>query len=135
MESQSAPSSLRAELTSAVDDNEIEVRRGDTVIIIQGMPNQAVFRMVLRELLQSAFGAPSARLVCLHRVWLVAGVTARYRMSLATGSTTLLLLFSWELVTLPFAAALGDHRSGLIFQPDPWHIKVAVDGKMPNHGI
>ena len=58
VESQPAPSSAPAQLTAAVDDGEIEVRRGDTAVIIRGAPNQAVLGMVLRELLQSGLGAP-----------------------------------------------------------------------------
>jgi hypothetical protein len=45
-------------LTAAVDDGEIEVRLGDTTVIIRGVPNQAIVGMVLRELLQSGLGAP-----------------------------------------------------------------------------
>ena len=58
VESQPASSSARAQLAVAVDDGEIEVRRGDTAVIIRGAPNQAVLGMVLRELLQSGLGAP-----------------------------------------------------------------------------
>ena len=57
VESQPAPSSARAQLAAAVDDGEIEVRRGDTTVIIRGVPNQAALGMVLRELLQSGLGA------------------------------------------------------------------------------
>jgi transposase len=58
VESQPAPSSARAQLAAAVDDGEIEVRLGNTTVIIRGVPNQAVLGMVLRELLQSGLGAP-----------------------------------------------------------------------------
>jgi transposase len=58
VESQPASSSARAQSAVAVDDGEIEVRRGDTAVIIRGAPNQAVLGMVLRELLQSGLGAP-----------------------------------------------------------------------------
>ena len=58
VESQRASSSARAQLAVAVDDGEIEVRRGDTAVIIRGTPNQAVLGMVLRELLHSGLGAP-----------------------------------------------------------------------------
>ena len=58
VESQPAPSSARAQLAAAVVDGEIEVRLGDTTVIIRGAPNQAVLGMVLRELLQSGLGAP-----------------------------------------------------------------------------
>jgi transposase len=58
VQSQPAPSSARAQLTAAVDDGEIEVRRGDAAVIIRGTPNHAVLGMVLRELLQSGFGVP-----------------------------------------------------------------------------
>jgi transposase len=57
VESQPAPPSARAQLAAAVDEGEIEVRRGDTTVIIRGVPNQAVLGMVLREL-QSGPGAP-----------------------------------------------------------------------------
>jgi transposase len=58
VESEPASSSARAQLHVAVDDGEIEVRRGDTAVIIRGVPNQAALGMVLRELLQSGLGAP-----------------------------------------------------------------------------
>ena len=58
VESQPALSSARAKLTAAVDDGEIEVRRGDAAVVIRGAPNQAVLGMVLRELLQSGLGSP-----------------------------------------------------------------------------
>jgi transposase len=57
VESQPALSSARAQLAAAVDDGEIEVRRGDTTVIIRGVPNQAALGMVLCELLQSGLGA------------------------------------------------------------------------------
>ena len=57
LESQPAPSSTHARLTAAGDDGEIEVRCGDTAVIIRGAPNQAALGMVLRELLQSGLGA------------------------------------------------------------------------------
>ena len=57
VESQPAPSSSRAQLAAAVDNGEIEVRHGDTTVIIRGVPNQAALGMVLRELLQSRPGA------------------------------------------------------------------------------
>ena len=57
VESQPAPSSSRAQLAAAVDNGEIEVRHGDTTVIIRGVPNQAALGMVLRELLQSGLGA------------------------------------------------------------------------------
>jgi transposase len=58
VESQPAQSSSRAQLAAAVDDGEIEVRLGDTTVIVRGVPNQAALGMVLRELLQSGLGAP-----------------------------------------------------------------------------
>jgi hypothetical protein len=44
---------VRAQLTATVDDGEIEVRCGDTAVIVCLTPNQTIFGMVLRELLQS----------------------------------------------------------------------------------
>jgi hypothetical protein len=58
MESRPALSSAGAKLTAAVDDGEIEVRRGDTAVVIRGAPDQAVLGMVLGELLQSGLGSP-----------------------------------------------------------------------------
>ena len=40
------------------NDGEIEVRRGDTAVIIRGAPNQGALGMVLRELLQTGHGVP-----------------------------------------------------------------------------
>ena len=58
VESQPAPSSAQAQLAATFNDGEIEVRRGDTAVIIRGAPNQATLGMVLCELLQSGLGAP-----------------------------------------------------------------------------
>ena len=58
VQSQAAPSSAPTQLTATANDGEIEVRRGDTAVIIRGAPNQAALGMVLRELLQTVHGAP-----------------------------------------------------------------------------
>ena len=58
VQSQAAPSSAPTQLIATVNDGEIEVRRGDTAVIIRGAPNQIVLGMVLRELRQSGPGAP-----------------------------------------------------------------------------
>lgn len=57
VQSQAVPSSAPVQLTAAVSDGEIEVRRSDTAVIIRGVPNQAALGMVLRDLLQTGLGA------------------------------------------------------------------------------
>ena len=58
VQSQAAPSSAQTQFIATVNDGEIEVRRGDTAVIIRGAPNHAALHMVLRELLQTVHGAP-----------------------------------------------------------------------------
>ena len=55
------PLSAQALSPVTADDPEIEVRRGDTVVIVRDIPNQSTMGMgmVVRELLRLGFGAPN----------------------------------------------------------------------------
>lgn len=61
VETQPMPLSAQALSPVTADDPEIEVRRGDTVVIVRDIPNQSTMGMgmVVRELLRLGFGAPN----------------------------------------------------------------------------
>lgn len=61
VETQPMPLLARALSPVTADDPEIEVRRGDTVVIVRDIPNQSTMGMgmVVRELLRLGFGAPN----------------------------------------------------------------------------
>lgn len=61
VETQPMPLSAHALSPVTADDPEIEVRRGDTVVIVRDIPNQSTMGMgmVVRELLRLGFGAPN----------------------------------------------------------------------------
>ena len=57
VESRSAPFPTRERSAADAAGGEIEIRQGQTVFLIRGVPDQAVLSMVLRELLHSGLGS------------------------------------------------------------------------------